>query len=702
MDDLEAGLPEELRQHPRYRILRLLGRGGMGVVYEAEHRVLARPVALKLIHRQHTVNPAAVERFLREVRAVALLQHPHIVTAYDAEQAGDVHFLVMEFVRGLSLDRLLHQQGALPAALACRFAREAALGLPYAHEKGMVHRDIKPDNLMLALDRTRKALPLTGAEDAPGTVKILDFGLAALAGERSVGKGLTSSSVVMGTPDYIAPEQARNARQADGRSDLYSLGCTLYQLLTGRVPYPAASVVRKLISHLEGTPTPLGELRPDVPLGLAEVLQRLLARDPAERYQTTAAAAAALAPFAERREEPAARTLLTATPPDATPVVPGPDPVPTVDHLVLRIAVPGRRPRRGRRAFVAGLLALAGGVTAAGLGWRFWPRGEAEPEGDPAGEPAPSGQPAVAKDGHGAVLETSPSPLRSVAISPDARLAVAGSHDGTILIHDLAAGRRRGVLHAHEGWVNSLAFSPDGERLVSCGTDNRIRIWNMNTGEEVRRLEGHAGPVDAVACCRKGQCLLSSSVDRTVRLWDLATGQPLLRLEGHSNIVRCAAPSPDGRRAVSGSWDYTLRLWDLETGKCLHRLVPRRGRQGYVMGTAFTPDGRHILSGSHDGAVRLWDAEKGTELCQLPNAGAVEGLALAPDGRRFLTVNWNAQVNVWDIADGPGLKPAACFEGHTAVVSAVAVAPDGRWALSAGNDGTLRRWDLPEVRSPES
>jgi serine/threonine protein kinase/putative intracellular protease/amidase len=317
-------LPRELLDHPRYRIVRWLGAGGMGVVYQSEHRLMERPVALKVLDGRCIGHPRALERFRLEVKAAARLSHPNIVTIYDAEQAGDLHFLVMEYVEGTSLERLVETRGPLPVADACHHAQQAALGLQHAFERGMVHRDIKPQNLMLT--RT-------------GQVKILDFGLARFRqGEESdatwadddvaprAALSLTPSGMVLGTPDFIAPEQARNPRAADIRADIYSLGCTLYFMLTSMAPFPTGTAVEKMLAHLREAPRPLDQLRADVPIELIAVVARMMEKDPALRYQTPADVATALAPFAKSHST--TRPVHVAWPPES----PAPSPVPAPDR----------------------------------------------------------------------------------------------------------------------------------------------------------------------------------------------------------------------------------------------------------------------------------------------------------------------------------------------------------------------------------
>jgi serine/threonine protein kinase/WD40 repeat protein len=288
----------------QYVILDQLGSGGMGHVYKARHRLMHRIVAVKTIRREAITNQASLQRFYREIRAAAQLIHPNVVLAFDADQVGDTHYMVMEYVPGVDLAQFVKEHGALPVTWACEFIRQAAMGLHYAHERGLVHRDVKPSNLLLTwTEGVSHPGMFGGAEPVSmgpqAVVKVLDLGLARLRESEKQHTELTHEGQFMGTPDFVAPEQALAAHDADHRADLYSLGCTLYYFLTGQVPFPGTKVTEKLLKHQLETPISILELRPETPLAVAEIVERLMAKQPDERFPDCAELVMALMPFCQ-------------------------------------------------------------------------------------------------------------------------------------------------------------------------------------------------------------------------------------------------------------------------------------------------------------------------------------------------------------------------------------------------------------------
>jgi serine/threonine protein kinase len=263
-----------------------LGSGGVSQVFKAWHTKRNCVVALKVIRPEMLSNPEAVGRFQREMRALAQSSHPNIVKAFDINLVGNTHYFAMEYVEGNAVDKIVKLSGPLPVERACDYIRQAALGLQHAHERGLVHRDIKPGNLLLNVAGT--------------VVKILDLGLARLnqsAGKQEAAPELTAQGVLIGTPDYLAPEQARNARTVDIRADIYSLGCTFYFMLTGQAPFSDGNLMQKLYRHQQEPPPSGDKLRPGLPPEVVAVFQKMMAKKPDDRYQTPAEVAAAVTPF---------------------------------------------------------------------------------------------------------------------------------------------------------------------------------------------------------------------------------------------------------------------------------------------------------------------------------------------------------------------------------------------------------------------
>ncbi|MBX7165882.1 MAG: DUF1080 domain-containing protein [Pirellulales bacterium] len=356
-DSSSAAVPRELLEQSKYRVVRLLGRGGMGAVYEADHELMQRKVAIKIISPSLIEHPQALDRFKREVIAAAKLDHPNVARAYDADQFGKLWALIMEYVPGRSLDKLLSQVGRLPVDTACRCIRQAAIGLQHAHDRGMVHRDLKPHNLMLTPD---------------GKLKILDFGLAKLVESRKAGDGLTGERATMGSCHYMAPEQARDAAKADIRADIYSLGCTLYYLIAGCPPFDLDTEFNVLLAHQQERARPLAELRDDVPAELSALVDRMLSKDPAERPQTPREVAEGLAPFGRGEIVAGPKT------PAASPASPGETPDMLAELAQMALApqpakqpAPSPRVRGARRSpprWLWPALAVAGLFAAISIG----------------------------------------------------------------------------------------------------------------------------------------------------------------------------------------------------------------------------------------------------------------------------------------------------------------------------------------------
>lgn len=315
----------------QFVILERLGEGGMGQVFKARQRSLGRIVAVKIIRPEQTANTTAVRRFRREAEVAAHLDHPNIVHVLDAGESKGTCYLAMEYVEGRDLAQILASVGAVTAPLACEYIRQAALGLHHAHAKGMVHRDVKPSNLLVA----------SGAKPI---VKLLDLGLARLRAlhqdEASI-SSVTQAGVVVGTLDYMAPEQAKNAHGADARADLYSLGCTLYHLLAGRPPFASGTGMEKLLQHQLDTPSPIEKLCPNLPPKVAQLIARLLAKKPEQRPTSAAEVAETLQPYCDAAVP--LPTTRIATPVEVEPTLQLPAPVPDVAS---KAASPSRSQRR--------------------------------------------------------------------------------------------------------------------------------------------------------------------------------------------------------------------------------------------------------------------------------------------------------------------------------------------------------------------
>ncbi|QDU63274.1 Serine/threonine-protein kinase PknB [Planctomycetes bacterium Pan216] len=274
----------------RYRYLSCLGSGSMGTVYLARDLVRKRQVALKLLSPRLYDNAEAVGRFRREIEIVTSLHHPNIIAAYDGDCVGKRFYLAMEYLDGQDLASWLTEKGPLAIPLACECLRQASIGLQFAHDAGLLHRDIKPANLFVTW---------SGQTGRP-LVKILDLGLSLIMSDSGMER-LTQSGQILGTPDYIAPEATRNAKAADERSEIYSLGCTFFELLTGKPPFQGKNMLETMLKRLQEDAPALRTVRADAPPELEAIVNQMLQRDPEERYQRPDDVASAISPFCPQR-----------------------------------------------------------------------------------------------------------------------------------------------------------------------------------------------------------------------------------------------------------------------------------------------------------------------------------------------------------------------------------------------------------------
>jgi WD40 repeat protein len=578
-----------------YEILAEVGRGGMGVVYRATDLARNREVALKVILKERLANPEALRRFRREAQAAARLSHPNIVAVYDYDEDGDTHYLAMEFVPGVTLQKLVEQSGPPAVAHACDFVRQIALGLQHAAEQSLVHRDIKPSNVMAVMPGPRlPPRPL---------VKLLDMGVARIYQGRDYPDDsvttLTRDGVVIGTPDYVAPEQLEDPHGADIRADLYSLGCTFYFLLTGQVPFPGGTLLQKLDRQRWEHPHAVDQLRPEIPAAVAAVVRRLMAKHPDDRYRTPGEAAAALEQLARTGTLPAGHQ-------------------PEALHEL--------RTFTGHSGLVLDVCFLPDGRFAVSAATdrtiRLWDVTE------------------------GAEVRRVCDSLHEIgclAVSPTTGHVFAGQGVG-VRVYDAQAGREVQRLAGHTDAVRCACVSGDGRLALTAGDDRTVRVWDLQTGREAQRFTKHRARITGVALSPDGERAVSGGHDQTLRLWETASGRELRTFAVPRGPLLCVAFSPDGRTVASGHFDTTVRLWDAEGGREERRFTGHRQMVSQVL---LAPGGV-VLSASYDQTVRGWDAASGSELwCGAGHAGPVAGLALSPDGASLLSGSFDQTLRLW-------------------------------------------------------
>jgi len=706
----------------RFELLERVGLGACGAVWRARDCRLQRVVALKISHPGLLSSPEALERFHREALGAAQLRHPGIVTIHEVAVHDGLPVLVEDFIEGQPLrDRLAQKRPTVREA--AQMAAEVAEALDYAHSMGAIHRDVKPANIMLTTGPNGEMRPM-----------LVDFGLALHDAAEIT---LTLEGQVVGTPAYMSPEQAAGeAHRVDRRTDVYSLGVVLYEMLTGSLPFRGTKVaVLEQILHDE--PKPLRAVDRTVPRDLETVCHKALAREPERRYATAGELADDLRRYLRGepvRARPVGRAerYLRWMRRRPTLAALGAVSVLAVVALVglalealqasqLRVANDEAERNREveatlRRQAVAGFYYQR--VLLASREWSAGNVGRVQQLLDDC-EPGVRGWEWHYLNGlcHSELLTLRHPAIRpgwwtvtGVAFSPNGRLILSCGKDGGVQLWDAATGRHERHLGDHPGGALAVAFSPDGRHAASVGMDQSVRLWDTVAGTERHTLSGHYGHTYCVAFSPDGRWLASGAGDwlespdpehpgrPEVKIWEVSTGREVQSwAAGDMDIVGLAF-SPDGQTlAVAGgalmarpgrNRPGELSLYDPSSGDKIRTL---RGHTGPLTGVAFSHEGRRLATSSLDQTARIWDADTGEELHQLRgHRDWVRGIAFHPDGSRLASAGADGLVKIWDTQSG---EEVMTLRGHTQAVASVAFSPDGRRLVSTGSDQTLKVWD---------
>lgn len=664
--------PAYLGRLDHFDIARIIGRGGMGIVLEGFDSHLRRSVAIKVLDPQLQENDVARQRFCREARAAASIAHEHVVAMHHvAKSDGDgVPYLVMQLIQGESLEARLAKEGRLPVKDVLRIGMQTAAGLAAAHAQNLVHRDIKPGNILL---------------EAPGgRVKLTDFGLARMAEDIK----LTQTGFVAGTPMYMAPEQALG-EQTDERADFFSLGAVLYEMATGQPPFAAPTVLGVLKKIADERPTPIRQLCPEFPETAAVLIEQMLAKRPVDRPVSAAALAEAFA------------VLLTGFGPLSPLQVPAVAEEAACEAVQAALSKSGQTVCQRKRTLMRIAYSLVG--AAAGIALTLavvvpWLRKPLDSDrshvrqnvGDLELDPR-SGERGYAP---AAVLSGNAGPVWAVAFTPDGETLAMAIDDGTVKLWNVAEKRVRSTIKAHPGPVWGMSISHDGRLLATGGDDSKVRVFDLATTNEERAFETKYA-IRTLAFSHTTNDLLIGGRTGQVEVWNSETGERTIKTSGHAGTVAGVAFSPDGRTIASVSGDKTAKLWNAATGG---EQLALEGHSGGIYGVAFSPDGSRIVTGGWDKTARVWDTASGSleHTCEAHD-GDIWAVAFSPSTPFGASVGEDRIVRVFHTEQKAEF---AALKAHTATLYAVTFSHDGRWLATAGRDGTARVWDMNEVTKP--
>ncbi len=691
-----------------YELLSEIARGGMGVVYLARQMALGRTVALKMIRSGALADDREVKRFHTEAEAVAKLDHPGIVPVFDVGEWGGHHFFSMAYVAGQSLAHRLRDDGPLSPTAAARLLHAIAEAVQYAHDKGILHRDIKPQNILL---------------DEAGHPRLVDFGLAK---QMQAGSDLTHTGQVMGTPSYMPPEQASGATRWVGpTADVYSLGATLYAVLTGRPPFQASTSAETVRLVLDAPPVSPRRLNRAIPADLDTICLKCLSKSPEQRYPTARELADDLARFSEgqpirarpvpawvrgwkwARRRPVAAALAAVS---AVAVLALVAVVVSVGYqgrlAALNDTLEGRnvdlraatreaelqRDEATRAKRDLARFRYDSDLAMAGRAWREGDIGRVKRLLNQT-RPAPGDDDLRGFEWyylHGLLDNEEWRTDQHCQLSPDGKYLAVAANDGIDLLDPKTRKPIRRLTTKRLEYTG-FTFSRDGRRLIHPTAVNEVVVWDVDAGKVVGRLKADDLTYAAASLSTDGALATTSGQghDHSIRLWDVATGKELHKWSWPGGYAMVAAFSPAGDKLAFGRGLGTVEVYDTANGEKLHT---DDTRALYLRQLVYHPSGKWLVSAAANG-VKFWNADTGEAETPAVLSGGLTGVGVAfsPSGKHVVTaVTADNSLHLWDGETG---KLLSTRRGHTTTISGVAVGPGGVLALSAAGDG-VRLWDL--------